>query len=68
MYYGYVRLIKGKPGAGARIKRAVEGWNQYDSYNLAHCKNFCKCHNVPPPSTTIKEKNKNKVKKKRQTG
>jgi hypothetical protein len=19
-----------------------------------HCKNFCKCHNVPPPSITIK--------------
>jgi hypothetical protein len=23
---------------------------------LIHCKNFCKCHNVPPPSTTIKKK------------
>jgi hypothetical protein len=25
---------------------------------LIHCKNLCKCHNVPlsPPSTTIKEK------------
>jgi hypothetical protein len=21
---------------------------------LIYCKNFCKCHNVPPPSTTIK--------------
>jgi hypothetical protein len=21
---------------------------------LMHCKNFCKSHNVPPPSTTIK--------------
>jgi hypothetical protein len=20
---------------------------------LIYCKNFCKCHNVPPPSTTI---------------
>jgi hypothetical protein len=25
---------------------------------LIHCKNPCKCHNVPPPSTTIKKKNK----------
>jgi hypothetical protein len=25
--------------------------------NLIHCKNLCKCHNVPPPITTIKEKN-----------
>jgi hypothetical protein len=23
---------------------------------LIHCKNFFKCHNVPPPSTTIKNK------------
>jgi hypothetical protein len=24
---------------------------------LIHCKNLCKCHNVTPPITTIKEKN-----------
>jgi hypothetical protein len=29
---------------------------------LIYCKNFCKCHNVPPPSTTIK-KSKNKKEK-----
>jgi hypothetical protein len=23
---------------------------------LIHCKNLCKCHNVPPPSTAIKRK------------
>jgi hypothetical protein len=23
-----------------------------------HCKNLCKCHNVPPPSTIIKKKRK----------
>jgi hypothetical protein len=23
---------------------------------LVQCKNFCKCHSVPPPSTTIKNK------------
>jgi hypothetical protein len=22
---------------------------------LIYCKNFCKCHNVSPPSTTIKK-------------
>jgi hypothetical protein len=27
---------------------------------LIQCKNFCKCHNVPPPSITIKKKNKSK--------
>jgi hypothetical protein len=25
---------------------------------LMHCNNLCKCHIVPPPITTIKEKNK----------
>jgi hypothetical protein len=24
--------------------------------HLIHCKNLCKCHNVRPPNTTIKEK------------
>jgi hypothetical protein len=23
---------------------------------LIYCKDICKCHNVPPPSTTIKKK------------
>jgi hypothetical protein len=23
---------------------------------LIYCKNPCKCHNVPPPSTTVKKK------------
>jgi hypothetical protein len=28
---------------------------------MMYCKNFCKCHNVPQPSTPIKnKKNKNK--------
>jgi hypothetical protein len=41
----------------------VEGINSSMIY-LIHYKNFCKCHNVPPPSTTIKkgeEKKKIKV-------
>jgi hypothetical protein len=25
---------------------------------LIHCKNLCKCYNVPPPSTTEKKKKK----------
>jgi hypothetical protein len=29
---------------------------------LIHCKNICKCHNIPPSSTTInKQKNKKKT-------
>jgi hypothetical protein len=33
----------------------VEGVNSSMIY-LIQCKNLCKCHNVPPPSTTIKKK------------
>jgi hypothetical protein len=35
------------------------GVNSSMSY-LIHGKNLCKCHNVPPPSATIKEKKKTK--------
>jgi hypothetical protein len=33
------------PGMGGR--REVEGVNSR-MIHLIHCKNFCKCHNVPP--------------------
>jgi hypothetical protein len=32
----------------------AEGVNSSMIY-LIHCKNSCKCHNVPPPSTAIKK-------------
>jgi hypothetical protein len=32
---------------------------KYDIY-LIYCKNICKCHNVPPLSTTIKKGKKKK--------
>jgi hypothetical protein len=32
----------------------MEGINSSMIY-LIYCKNFCKCHNVPPLSTTIKK-------------
>jgi hypothetical protein len=34
------------------IRRMVECVNSSMMY-LIYCKNFCKCHNVTPPSTTI---------------
>jgi hypothetical protein len=37
------------------LRGAVEGVNSGMIY-LTHCKTFCECYNVPPPSTTIKEK------------
>jgi hypothetical protein len=33
---------------------AMERVNSSMTY-LIHCKDLCKCYNVPPPSTTIKE-------------
>jgi hypothetical protein len=36
-------------GEGRGEWRAEEGVNSSMIY-LIHCMNFCKCHNVPPPS------------------
>jgi hypothetical protein len=36
--------------------RAVGGRGNSNMMYLIHCKNLCKCHNVPTPSTTIKIK------------
>jgi hypothetical protein len=38
----------------------VEGMNSR-MMHLIHCKNFNKCHNIPPPSTTIQKKKKKNV-------
>jgi hypothetical protein len=42
------------PGMGG-IKENGGGLNSSMIY-LIYCKNFCKCHNVPQPSTIIKKK------------
>jgi hypothetical protein len=40
------------PGMGEEgIKKKGGGVNSSMIY-LTHCKNFCKCHNIPPPSPT----------------
>jgi hypothetical protein len=44
------------------IKSMVEGVNSSMIYFI-YCKNFCKCHNVPPPSTTIKKRKRKKKKR-----
>jgi hypothetical protein len=41
--------------------RAVEGMNS-NIINLIYCKNFCKCHNVSPSSTTMKNEKEKKIK------
>jgi hypothetical protein len=35
-------------------RRMVEGVVNSSPVYLLHCKNFCKYHNIPPPSTTMK--------------
>jgi hypothetical protein len=47
-----VETVSGIGGVG--IGKAVEGENSSMMY-LIHCKNLCKCYNVPTPSTTIKK-------------
>jgi hypothetical protein len=38
------------------------GGGEFKIIYLIPCKNLCKCYNVPPPSTTIKEKEKEEEK------
>jgi hypothetical protein len=48
-------LIETTPGiGGVGITNSRGGEFMYD--NLIHCKNLCKCHDVPPPSRTMKKK------------
>jgi hypothetical protein len=39
-----------------RVKE-IGGWVEFKYYIFTFCKKFCKCHNVPIPSTTTKTKN-----------
>jgi hypothetical protein len=59
---GKMRPVETVPGMGrgGKIKKNGEGVNSIMIY-LIHLKNICKCHNVPLPSTTKKEKRKRKT-------
>jgi hypothetical protein len=49
-----MKLVETIPGMReGRQRRMIEGVNSSMIY-ATYYKNFCKCHNVPPPSTTIK--------------
>jgi hypothetical protein len=48
-----VETIPGMRGRG--YGRMMERVNSCMTY-FTHCKNFCKCHNVPPLSTMKKKK------------
>jgi hypothetical protein len=47
-----VETVLGIRGEG--MKENSGGGDSSMKY-LIHCKNLCKCHNVPPPGTTIKK-------------
>jgi hypothetical protein len=52
---GNMRPVETIPGRGKRrLKGMMEGVNS-SMICLIHCRNFYKCHNVPPPSTRIKK-------------
>jgi hypothetical protein len=55
---GKMRPVETIPGMGEEGKR--EWWRGVNSI-MIYCKNFCKCHNVPSLSTTIKINFKKKV-------
>jgi hypothetical protein len=40
---------------GERKIKENDGGGEFKYSILIYCKNICKCHNVPPPSTTIKK-------------
>jgi hypothetical protein len=42
------------PGVGRGKIKENDEWGD----SMIYCKNFCKCHNVLPLSTTIKKKKK----------
>jgi hypothetical protein len=52
------------PGVGGgKMKETGRGGVNSNVIYLIHCKNLCKCHNVPPPSPEIKEKKSPEKKK-----
>jgi hypothetical protein len=48
----YLLSLFQESGEGRIKESGGRGESKYD--NLIHDKNLCKCHNVPPVSTTIK--------------
>jgi hypothetical protein len=46
------------PCIWGRVMKERFGGCEFKYDIVVHCKNLCKCHNVPSPSTKIIEKNK----------
>jgi hypothetical protein len=54
--YGKMRSIETIPGIGKWELKENDGGDEFNYGILICCKNFCKCRNVPLPSTIIKNK------------
>jgi hypothetical protein len=52
---GKIILIETAPGMGVKGIKENGGRVNSTMIYLIHYKNFCKCHNVHSPSTTIKK-------------
>jgi hypothetical protein len=52
---GKVIPVETTPGMEQRGIRRVKEGVKSNIHTLIYCKNFCKCHNVSQPNTTIKE-------------
>jgi hypothetical protein len=42
---GKMRVVETFPGVGEGVKKEKDGGCKF---TMIYCKNFCKCHNVPP--------------------
>jgi hypothetical protein len=58
---GKVRPVQTIPGMGSGVIKGKGGGVNSSMIYLIYCKNFCKCHNAPSPSTTKQKKEKNKI-------
>jgi hypothetical protein len=67
LYYRYYQTARQEKEikASTSKRKKQEGVISSMLY-LIHCKNLCKCHSVPPPSTTIKKKEKEKPRHKKE--
>jgi hypothetical protein len=53
---GKMRPAETVPGMGEGGMKEPGGGVNSSMIYLIYCKNFSKCHSVPPPSTTIKKR------------
>jgi hypothetical protein len=52
---GKIRPVETVPEVGGGRMKENDGGNEFNYDVLIYFKNFCKCINVSPPSTTVKK-------------